>query len=237
MTTIKANVFFAFLFWTSAFLISSCNHSDKNSIPVQGNTSKNKDKKNNSLIPVFNEGIPLENTTSIMYPIALGVAGKDDEGLKKYRSDSDSGPYWNIAFYDHKTGVSSLLDSGRTILINSFQKLKEVIIYSVRIKDYNGDGKLDRNDPVCLFTSNLAGKNFKQITPDHLDARNFRSIDKSNIILIQAISDSNKDKAFDDDDLVTPMIFDSEKAETAKETFNSSFKNEVNKAFNQLYKN
>lgn len=237
MTNLKKAAFAAFLLGTGSFLLSSCDHPDGQGIPVQNKSGKNNDVEKKALASVSSQAVPVGGTTVIMYPLALRTQNKADEGFKRYSSDSDSGPYWNIAFYDLKTGNSNLLDSGRAILINSFQKLKTLIIYKVTITDYNSNDKLDDTDPVYLFTSDLNGKSFKQITPNDIDAKSFQVINGTEIILIQAIKDSTKDKKFGNDDEVIPMIFDATKATAAKHVFSTPFNKKVSQEFNKLYKN
>lgn len=237
MTNLKKAAFAAFLLGTGSFLLSSCDHPDGQGIPVQNKSGKNNDVEKKALASVFNQAVPVGGTTVIMYPLALRTQDKEDEGLKRYSSHSDSGPYWNIAFYDLKTGNSNLLDSARAIRINSFQKLKTLIIYKVTIRDHNGNDKLDDTDPVYLFTSDLNGKSFKQISPNDMDAQSFQVINRTETLLIQAVKDSNKDKKFGDDDDVIPMIFDATKATAAQQVFSTSFNKKVSQEFNKLYKN
>lgn len=236
MATIRKTWLTGILLGTTAALITSCNYNEKDSIPVQGKNGNNPGTKNKAMISVFDDAVPLDSTTFVMYPLTLGTSGKEEEDLKRYSSESGNGPYWNIAFYDVKTGNPNLLVSDRVIRINSFQKLKDLMVYNVTAEDYNGDGKLDHKDPDYLFTSDLTGKNFKQITPDRMDVRSFRAIDHSETILIQTVADSNKDKKFDEEDAIVPMIFDAGKMNVAKATFSASFKAELDKTFNKLYK-
>jgi len=223
------------LLGTAAALITSCSYNEKESIPVQGKNGKNPDTKNKAMISAFDDAVPLDSTSFVMYPLTLGTSGNGEEELKRYSSESANGPYWNIAFYDLRTGNANLLVSDRVIRINSFQKLKDIMVYNVTAEDYNGDGKLDHKDPDYLFTSDLAGKSFKQITPNHMDVRSFRVIQHARVILIQTVEDSNKDKKFEDGDVIVPMIFGTGKMDVAKETFSASFKAELNKAFDKLY--
>ncbi len=234
MAIIRKHWLTGLLLGTTAALITSCSYNEKDSIPVQGKNGKNPGTKNKA-IAVFDDAVPLDSTSFVMYPLTLGTSGNGKEDLKRYSSESDNGPYWNIAFYDIKTENVNLLVSDRVIRINSFQKLKDIMVYNVTAEDYNGDGKLDHKDPDYLFTSDLTGKRFKQITPDHVDVRSFRAIEHATVILVQTVADANKDKKFEDGDAIVPMIFDVRKMDVAKATFSASFKAELNKTFNKLY--
>lgn len=68
-----------------------------------------------------------------------------------------------------------------------------------------------------------------------MDIHSFQTINHSGTILIQAMTDSNHDKKFDENDEIVPMIFDAEKMDVAKAVFSSSFKAELNKTLNKLY--
>lgn len=218
-------------------MISSCNYYERGGIPVHDKHKKNKATKNKALTFAFDEVIPVDSSTFLMYPLTLSTSEKGQNELKRYTSGSGNIPCWNIAFYDIRTGKSNLLDSPRPIRINSFQKLKDIMVYLVTTTDYNGNGHLDDKDPTYMFTSSLAGKSFKQITPNNIDVSSFKATNSAQTILIRTVIDSNGDKRFGEDDDVVPMIFDSQKADVAEEAFNPSFKAEVNKVFNKLYKN
>jgi len=219
-----------------AILVSSCNSSEGDGIPVQAKDKKNKIANDKALKSTFDNAISIDSTTVVMYPMKLGVSEKAEERPESYSSRSENGPYWNIAFYDTKAGTSNLLDSAEPIRINSFQTLKDIIIYNITTSDHNADGKLDHKDPSYLFTSNFMGKEFKQITPNDVNVNSFTIVKDTQILLIQTVTDSNGDKKFSGDDEITPMIFDKNKADVAKATFSPSFKAEVEKVFKRLYK-
>lgn len=234
MTSLNASSL-ATLLLAGTLLFSSCVNSERASIPVNSKAGKNQGEKDKALTSAFEEGIHIGNIQYIMYPLTLGKSEKTERGKLSGYSSSPSGPYWNIAFYDNKTGNSSLLDSGRVMRIISFQQLKGLLVYAVTFTDYNGDGLLDHKDPTYLFTSDLGGHNFMQITPNGKHIRNFQLVHKSSTVLIQAMADNNGDKEFGENDEVTPMIYDSERADTAKEIFTPAFKIKINKVFHKLY--
>lgn len=235
MATLRKILSAGILPGTIAMLISSCTNSDNDGIPIHAKSDLKKSPKNKTLASKFNEAVPLDSTTSVLYPLTLSASGKDEEGLNSYSSRSDEGPYWNVAFYDTKTGLSNLLDIEMPVRINSFQKLKNMIIYNVTVTDYNGDGQLDHKDPSYLFTSTQSGKQFKQITPNNMHVNSFTA-GSTQTILIQARTDSNGDQKFGAEDDVIPLIFDLQKGDVAKEIFHPAFKAGIAEAFNKLYK-
>jgi hypothetical protein len=217
--------------------IISCSSSSNDSIPVSKEAGKHSNAEQKNVISNFKEAVSLDSTTVVLYPLTFTVSKKEEDEVRSYSSNSVGGPYWNIAFYDTKTGVSKLLASGPAIRINSFQKVKDVMIYSVTALDYDGDGQLNEHDPTYLFASDLTGNNFRQITPDSLHVSSFHGISKSNILLIQAQTESSKDKKFGSNDQFVPMIFNTEKDVTARKTFSDAFTAEVNAVFSKTYKN
>jgi hypothetical protein len=220
---------------SSLIFLNSCGNSGGQGTPL---VNKNGDKGNlasNGLVSTFSKPSPIDSTSIILYPLALGENGSVGEDLLRYSSEYDHGPYWNIAFYDANTGYSKLLDSARTIRINSFQKLETRIIYAVTLSDYNGNNKLDDKDPVYLFTSDLNGLNFRQVSPDNMDARSFQVISSTATLLIQAIEDTNKDNKFGKGDDVIPLIFDASKMTNAKKVFAESFVKEIDQEFDKVY--
>jgi len=220
------------------FIISSCSSSENEGIPVQGKSGKNQEKKDETLNSVIGEGIAIGGMTSVIYPLTYAISKKKENGgIYKSYPRSVNGPYWNILFYDPNTGNSNLLDSGHVMRINSFEQLKGKMMYMIKHTDYNGDGQLDDEDPTYLFISDLGGRNFKQITPNGLHISGLQVIAKSSAVLIQAITDSNHDKKFDESDDIVPMIYNPETSDIAKETIGKSGKTQISKAFSKLYQN
>jgi len=223
------------LFTTISTTIVSCNNSDSDGIPASNGKGKTSNKNEEAVVSSFKDAVLLDSNRIILYPLTFGNVQREDEG-RSYGEGQVSGPYWNIAFYDTQTGLSKLLSSGPAIRINAFQRNKAMMIYSVTSLDYNGDGKLNEQDPTYLYTSDLLGNNFRQITPDRFNVRNFQVTNKSALIVIQAQMDLNKDKKFGVNDQYVPMLFDVSKDLKARNTFSDDFTKEVEEAFNKLYK-
>lgn len=109
----------------------------------------------------------------------------------------------NILFYDLKTGKTySLLNE--TIHILSFSVHKEyknpLIFFRVVKNDFNKDSIYNSKDPVMLYTSDLYGKNFTQITPDNEQFIDYTYYSETNTILIKTIIDSDHDVTFSNND-------------------------------------
>jgi hypothetical protein len=223
------------LLTTISTTIISCNNSDSDGIPASNSKEKPSNAEKTAVVSNFKDAVLLDSNRIILYPLTFSNEQKEDEG-RSYGEGQVAGPYWNIAFYDTQTGLSKLLSSGSAIRINTFQRNKAMMLYSVTSFDHNGDGKLNEQDPTYLFTSDLLGNNFRQITPDRLHVSNFQATSKSGFIVIQAQMDSNKDKKFGSSDQYVPMLFDVSKDAKARNTFSDDFTKEVEKAFNKLYK-
>jgi hypothetical protein len=213
----------------------SCNNSDSEGIPASTSKGKPSNAKKTTVVSNFKDAVLLDSNRIILYPLTFSNEQKEDEG-RSYGEGQVAGPYWNIAFYDTQTGLSKLLSSGSAIRINTFQRNKTMMLYSVTSLDHNGDGKLNEQDPTYLFTSDLLGNNFRQITPDRFNVSNFQATSKSGFIVIQAQMDSNNDKKFGSSDQYVPMLFDVSKDAKARNTFSDDFTKEVGEAFNKLYR-
>ena len=158
----------------------------------------------------YEKPIIIDSSNQIMIPIST-----EQNGKKKYRKDinySTSFPkYWNVLFYNRKTGETRLLteDKIRISKIHVFQDdnyrkdnktIKNKIIYQIVASDFNNDGDLDSFDPEYLFSSEIDGTDLKRISPLNEELQYFEVIPKSNQILISTLRDINQDSIFNRQD-------------------------------------
>ncbi len=150
----------------------------------------------------------IDDSDWLIFPLAHKARSKTPFGSK--RSYNNPG-YWNIAFYNIKTGQTRLLSDSLKMIIHSHQiktrlvarvegqleKSERMLFYLIGTKDANRDGKLNFADPKYLFVSDLSGNNFRQISPDGYDVVDWWHIDGTAKILIQTrkYSDKKQDKA------------------------------------------
>ena len=96
--------------------------------------------------------------------VSIGLVSGEIEYVNKNQEDLD---IRDILFYNMQTGKSyPLIEDSIHILSFALHKefTKLMIFYRVVIEDYNKDKKYDALDHVMLYTSNLDGTNFQQIT-------------------------------------------------------------------------
>jgi len=160
----------------------------------------------------------IDTSGILMSPLALAEAN-DDGG--SYSSGSRESNYWNIIFYNSKTGGYHLLSDSMKMVIwnysiqndNDYSSSSEVIIsspgitsadgfifYRITVKDYNNDKKLTNTDPAYLFVSDKEGNNLQQISPANCDLLSYQIIKASGKVLMNIIKDSNNDKKFEEND-------------------------------------
>ncbi len=178
------------------------------------------DSKYNMLNLNFNKPTVIDSSDWVSYHLPFAEYKETDNGFssKKYGRQT---AYWNVVFYNTETKVSRLLSDSLKMLIHtiSYQnttihsgeqnlKAKKTIYYTVTTTDFNNDLKLDTEDPNYLFVSDLSGKNFIQISPLNYDLVNWNLINRTNKVLIQARSDSNNDKKFNNNDELSSFIYD-----------------------------
>jgi len=165
----------------------------------------------------FNNPTIIDSSEWVLYPLTLEEFEKTEKGFKKSSSSKYGGKgglyaYWNIAFYNTETNQTQLLSDSLKMLISRIVPSGSIICYSITTTDFNQDGKLYYDDPSYLFTSDLSGAGFKQISPNDFDVVNWTKI--KNKILIQTRRDSNNDKKFNFDDEIVLFVYDIEKQKT-----------------------
>ncbi len=136
----------------------------------------------------------------------------------------------NILFYNLLTGDSyPLIEDSIHILSFALHKefTKQMIFYRVVIDDYNKDKKYDALDHVMLYTSNLDGTNFQQITPPNEYFLDYTIYPKTNSILIKTVIDSNNDLKFLKDDETNFRSMSLAQPEKAKNIFDDTLKNKL----------
>lgn len=193
------------------------------------------DSKYNTFNLQINNPTVLDSSDWVLYPLTLEELEEKEKGFIS-SSYGRQYAYWNVAFYNTKTKQSRLLSDSLKMLINWISPKNDAILhsghrekrnegliyYSITTKDYNQDGKLNSDDPKYLFTSDLSGQDFKQISPDNFDLTHWQTINETNKILIQARKDRNRDKRFDENDEIISFIFDIE-TQKLEQVFSDEF--------------
>lgn len=158
----------------------------------------------------YESPIVLDSTNQVLIPISTELL----ERRTKYSKDgyySDDYPrYWNVLFYNRRTGENQLLteDKIRISRIHAVRDeydeggklMNKKVLYEIGDIDYNKDEKLNDKDPEYLFSSEINGTNLKRVSPLNEDLQYFEVIPKSEQILIRTLRDINQDSIFNRED-------------------------------------
>jgi len=159
----------------------------------------------------YESPIIFDSSDQVMIPISTELL----ERRTKYSKDgyySDDYPrYWNILFYNRKTGETRLLTEDK-IRISSIHAnkneeyeesskiMREKVLYQIADIDFNEDDKLNGKDPEYLFASEINGENLTRISPPDENLQYFEVIPKANQILIRTLRDVNQNLVFERED-------------------------------------
>ncbi|MDR2204821.1 MAG: hypothetical protein LBE36_01490 [Flavobacteriaceae bacterium] len=209
----------------------------------------------------FNQPVLIDSSAYVMYPLTL--ERNDENARRSFESKSYVEPttYWNILFYNTKTEEYHLLDDNLKMLIysyspgniergssswtssdfyigkNGYSQVDNLLYFSITTTDFNKDQKLNSEDPNYLFISDKTGKHFKQISPNNLYVKSWRTIKATNKILMMVTKDSNGNKKFDDEDESFPLIYDLTKNTTSTKIFPDDYKLKLKKKLYEQWAN
>ena len=192
--------------------ILSCQESKPRigSIEAENLTSKQIDSILTEFKFQYESPIVLDSTNQVLIPISTELIERSTKFSKDVYYSDDYPRYWNVLFYNRKTGETKLLteDKIRISRIHSireeFEKASKImnkkILYEIGVIDFNKDGKLNDDDPEYLFSSEMNGVNLKRVSPRNEYLQYFEVIPKSEQILIRTLRDINQDSIFNRED-------------------------------------
>ncbi len=164
--------------------------------------------------------ILISGTNYLIHPIGDVRVFK---GSKGYVNNSSAGVSYTISNYSEfeitgylrnfkfqqidSDSISALTDrrvliQSATCVIPSFDRNKQVMIYSLADMDTNKDGKLDDNDIKTLYISTVSGQRFTKLSVDYEEVIDWKFIENKGRIYFRTIEDTNKNGEFDKDDVV-----------------------------------
>lgn len=217
--------------------LASCGNKEED-VNLQQSVKKDTTLKSNHIL--FAESQIIDSSHFIIYPLILEKAYRDSYGSS---GGGEKTSYWNLIFYNTETSQQHLLTSDKKILIysiniggssssssasgnvwtNGINILKSNIIYTVVSKDYNLNNKLDQDDPSYLYISDKEGNSFRQVSPDDYNIITWDIVKGTSKIIMKGQKDENRDKKFDNNDSIIPLIVDLTWMKPAVETFNSNY--------------
>ena len=230
------------LFYTFLFIFSCEKKEQVFEKPVNQETKT----KLENLNILTNNSIEIDSTGILAFPLSIGETIERSSLESSFKSEKESS-FWNIIFYNTTTGEKHLL-SKQKMLISNYEtdysydssnktvnqmdtSSKKFIFYNIITDDYDGNKKLNFEDPTYLFLTDKEGKNLKQISPKNLNIINWKIISKTRKIIFNAQNDSNKNKKFDDTDDVITLEYDLESQKPPVVIFDKNFKNSLIKNF------
>lgn len=171
----------------------------------------------------FDEPMVMDSSTTLFIPLRYDASLFSSDKLTSY------GDYYsNIIVYDYKTDQSRPLFPNDTYIESltpghSYKSSgipqhvsTDWVFYRVKSTDYNGNGKIDVNDPFVLFVSTRTGTNLKQLTHEREHVASLSFFEKFGFILVKIVRDSNGDRNFKTDDSSYYLKIDLKTLESGK---------------------
>ncbi len=212
----------------------------------------------------FHAPVLIDSSVYAMYPLGLRStdgAKKDSGSGDEYGGKSGVGrsnTYWNVVFYNTATGTAHLLGETRKMIIYSFgprlaggnsadgesdynvgqprhERGNALIYYEVRINDFNKDGTIDEKDPSYLFASDMAGDNFRQLSPDNYNVHEWRLLKGANKILLRATAATADNRSYGEDEQIVPFVYDLNTQGPARKIFSPAFQTSAKKLLDSLW--
>ncbi|MBD2682094.1 MULTISPECIES: hypothetical protein [Nostoc] len=194
---------------TTAIIIAVVSFSCEPEVTRNGEQAKATDKPKPESNIIYGDLVIKEQSDYLMIPVSFSDQDREKENnLSLSRSYERSNNLYNIIFYNKQDGEAHLLLNKKAV-INSFELLEvkaankpitRVWLYKILDQDTNADKKINTDDAIVGFISDLSGKNLQQITPNNTQIINWVVLPSQNAIFLKIIKDSNNDKKFTGED-------------------------------------
>ncbi|MDZ8237768.1 MAG: hypothetical protein RMZ69_11455 [Nostoc sp. ChiQUE01a] len=190
---------------TTAIIIALVSFSCEPEVTRNNEQAKATDKPKSESNIIYGDLVIKEQSDYLMIPVNFPDQDREKENnLSLSRSYERSNNLYNIIFYNKQDGEAHLLLNKKAV-INSFELLEvkaankpitRVWLYKILDQDTNADKKVNTEDAIVGYISDLSGKNLQQITPNNTQIINWVVVPSQNAIFIKIIKDSNNDKKF-----------------------------------------
>ncbi|MBD2415807.1 hypothetical protein FACHB389_27430 [Nostoc calcicola FACHB-389] len=195
---------------TTAIIIGAVSFSCESKVTRKSEQAKATDKPNSQPNITYGNLIIKEQSDYLMIPVNLPDQYQEKESnLSLSRSyERNNQLLYNLIFYRKQDGEAHLLLNKKAI-INSFDLLEikatdkpitRVWLYRIIDQDTNTDKKINSEDAIVGYISDLSGKNLQQITPNNTQIINWVVLPSQNAIFLKILKDSNNDKKFTGED-------------------------------------
>ncbi|HIK08627.1 MAG TPA: hypothetical protein IGS40_28835 [Trichormus sp. M33_DOE_039] len=189
----------------TAFLAIYCNSCSAN---VDRTTEQAKAVAQQQKEPEISYGelIIKEQSDYLMIPVNVKEIYKNEDSIldvsRSYNKNNNL--LYNLIFYRKQDGETHLLLDKKAI-INNFDLIEtkpsgkpptRVWLYQITDQDTNKDKKLDSQDAVIGYISDLSGKNLQQVTPNNTKIISWVVLPSQNAVFIKVFKESNGDNKF-----------------------------------------
>ena len=178
-----------------------------------------------------------EQSDYLMIPVGQEERNQKRENSLDYSGYSQrDGNLHNIIFYNKENGETHLL-LNKKAFINSFDLLEtktvgkpptRVWLYRIIDQDTNADKKLNNEDAMIGYISDLSGKNLQQVTPNNTKIINWVIVPSQNAIFLKIIKDSDNDKKFTGTDKTNFVRVNLEKPSMGNEIISDQIEKDIN---------
>jgi hypothetical protein len=229
MHTIKQNI----LFWMNIILILcftifyySCSKENTNKNEMIGTKADanqdNNDHTDNDSKTFFSLSAPSYVYGSKYSLMSVSMTAEGYQNELQMRAGYLPVNSINILFYDLSNSDYKLLFSRPVIIVgldyptDKKGKEQKFILYRAIIKDSNNDKKLDDDDNIVLFETDLDGNNLTQITDSKVNLVEYHKLGQNRILIIVSIPNGKIPK---NNWSTNAIVYDI----SAKKTINSKF--------------
>ncbi|BAY74443.1 hypothetical protein NIES25_08560 [Nostoc linckia NIES-25] len=194
---------------TTAIIIAIVSFSCEPEVTRNGEQAKATDKPKPESNIIYGDLVIKEQSDYLMIPVNFPDQDREKQNnLSLSRSYERSNNLYNIIFYNKQDGEGHLLLNKKAV-INSFELLDlkaankpitRLWLYKIIDQDTNADKKINGDDAIVGYISDLSGKNLQQITPNNTQIINWVLVPSQNAIFLKIIKDSNNDQKFTGED-------------------------------------
>lgn len=239
-------ILFSLIFYFSCKQNKNATHQTSHQNLAQDSMSVINESINNLSIQTHSF-FEIDTTGILILPLSMAeVKGEDRSHSYKKIPDNN---YWNMIFYNSKTGVYHLLDERKMVIENyDYDRIynkgdgvqihdSDFIFYTIKTDDFNNDKLLNVQDPLYLFVSDKYGHGFKQISPVGYHLNTWQFIKGSNKIMMTVQKDTDHNKIFDESDETIVFEFDlGQEGAKANAVFNNDFNRKMKILFDKYWK-
>ena len=180
----------------------------------------------------------IDSTSQVLLPITTQKTyNRKRYGSSEYGTE-DYPRYWNILFFNNDNYKTNLLTNSKVRITyfacnidNAGPILKNRILYKIGDMDYNQDKRLNYQDPLHLFISNIDGSDLIRLSPLNEDLESYRIVPDSDKIIFRTSRDIDSDQDFDSEDELIWYQIDLSEGNSLREIIKTSDRKLIEKLY------